>query len=120
MPAETELREILNKYRIEGEEIKVVVSRDGLHLSSIGLGEEVVDTFAAMCATMYGAGDTALFEIDRKPTEYLALVSQDATLYILAIGENMLLAVLVGPKTPLVNAISTMQKMADEISQLEP
>ncbi len=119
MPAETELREILNKYRIEGEELKVVVSRDGLHLSSIGLGEEVADTFAAMCATMYGAGDTALFEIDRKPTEYLALVSQDATLYIISVGETMLLTILVGPRTPLVDVISTMQKMADEIAQLE-
>ena len=119
MPTEEELRAILEKYTIEGEELKLIASRDGLHLASVGIDEDVMDTFAAMCATMYGAGDTAFFEIDRKPAEYLALVSLDATLYILAAGDQMLIAVLVGPSTPLVGVVSTMQKIAAEIVSLK-
>jgi uncharacterized protein len=116
---EETLKTILIEHTITGQEIKLIVSRDGLHLASHGLKEEEEDTFSAMCATMYGAGETAYFATDREIPEYIELFSKNSRLLLIGAGEQSLIAVMVSSDTPKKSALAVIKKIADEVGKIE-
>lgn len=112
------LKSILIEHTIPGQEIKLIASRDGLHLTSHGLREEEEDTFSAMCATMFGAGETAFYATDRDSIRYAMILSKNSKLYLFGAGEQMLVAVMVAAGTPEKSVLSIMEKMAGDVVKL--
>ncbi len=119
LPFEEELTRILQEHTITGEELKLVVSRDGLHLTSIGLPSEVRDTFAAMCATMYGSAETAFFGIVKDFIDYINLASGETLLLVVGAGAEALIGVVIAKSTPLEEAYQTLKKIAGKVEYVE-
>lgn len=113
------LKAILIEHTIPGQEIKLVVSRDGLHLASYGLKEEEEDTFSAMCATMYGAGETAFYATDREIPDYFEITSKGSTLYLMGAGEQSLVVAMVSLGSPKKTILSYLAKISEDVKKLE-
>lgn len=119
LPFEEELTRILQEHSITGEELKLVVSRDGLHLASIGLASEVRDTFAAMCATMYGSAETAFFEIDKDFIDYITLAAGETILLVIGAGADALIGVVINKSTSIEDACQTLNNIAGKVEFVE-
>jgi len=109
---------ILQDSNVPDEEIKLVVSKDGLHLASIGLEKNKMDIVSAMCATIYGAGETAFYATEKGNLEFLTLHSNDTCLYIIDAGENALLAVVAPRKTSRREILTAMMRIAEQVKEL--
>ncbi len=115
---EETLQAILIEHTITGQQLKLIVSRDGLHLASHGLKEEEEDTFSAMCATMFGAGETAFYATDRDTPAHIEIVSKGSCLYLMSAGEHSLVAVMVASATPQKSVLPTLTKISTEVLKI--
>ena len=113
------MKTILLEHKVPGEEIKLIVSRDGLHLASSGLDDEEKDTFSAMCATMYGAGETAFFATGRESVKYIGIYSKESHLYIVEAGEHALVTVVVTSSQSSDKVLSAILVIAKDVSKLD-
>jgi len=71
-----------------------LVTRDGSLEAAAGFRNIYAETFVAMCATMFGAGETANLELDREEPEYVFLKSDEGCIFISGAGEDHILAVV--------------------------
>ena len=85
-----------------------VVTRDG-NMVEYELPDGVhVETFAVMCATVFGAAITAKMEMNLKPLERIIVESEDNdTILVVPKGEKHLIVVVVNDKT----AVEEVQKV---------
>jgi len=113
------LRTILLEHLIPGEEIKLILSRDGLHLVSSGLNEKKKDMFSAMCATMYGAGETGFYTVNRNDLDYIAIFSDDSNLFIIDAGEQVLVAAMVSSDILAEQVLPSLEQIANEVKKLD-
>ncbi len=114
-----ELKRILMDFIIPGEKIKLIVSREGSYLTSIGLEEDVKETFAAMCATMYGAGETAFYTIEEHTPDHIEIISTKSNLFIIGAGESALIAVMVSDGQNTKKVLSALKKLSTEVEDLD-
>lgn len=80
--------------KVGGVEAAAVASRDGLLLNSIMPMEQYAETFAAMSATMLGAAETAITELDKGLPERVIVESEHGKLITIGAGPKGLLVVL--------------------------
>ncbi len=115
--------EALNRIleELQGGDITAVllVSRDGSLENSIGLEKFYADTFAAMCATMFGAGETANLEIDRDEPEYVFLKSNEGNILISGAGEERILAFITQGDTKLEELVTRAKDATERVVSLD-
>ena len=89
-----------------------------MHLASHGLGEER-DTFSAMCATMFGAGEAAFYATDRDKLDHIEIVTDGSCLFLMGAGEQSLVAVMVTSGTPKKSTLASLRKISARIQTIE-
>lgn len=95
-----------------------LVSRNGLVLLA-DLPEGVFsETYAVLCATIFGAAMTANHELNRAAPERIVVEGPDATTILVGTGESALLVTVVDSSADSVRVMSEMAKFVDLLSSL--
>jgi len=99
------------KTRLDGI-ATALVSRDGRVLSA-DLPEGVyADTFAVMCATMFGAAVAGNTELDRASPVRIVIEGDDSKTIIVRTGGNGLLVAVIDPSVDLPRVLDQVTKFA--------
>ncbi|MDY6930890.1 MAG: roadblock/LC7 domain-containing protein [Halobacteriota archaeon] len=117
------LKEILEKLlddlkRIGNIEASAIVSRDGLLMSSDIPGGVHAETFAAMNATMMGAAETAISELNRGVPDRIIIESQEAKVIVTGAGPKALLVVMSRAEAGLGLILIEMDKVAKKLEEV--
>jgi len=107
---ETAFKKILEDLQDDTISSAFIVTRDGSLVEAVGFRHIYAETFAAMCATMFGAGETANLELDREEPEYVFLKSDEGCILICGAGEDYILVAL----TPKFIDSETLSKHLEE------
>ena len=113
-----QLDRILIENEIPGQEIKLILGKDGTHLASQGLEEDEEDIFSAMCATLYGAGEAAFFSTERGAPDYFEIISENSRLILLDAGEHALVAAMVSSEALTPHILRSMRSIAGEVRSI--
>jgi len=92
-----------------------LVTRDGSLEAAAGFRNIYAETFAAMCATMFGAGETANLELDREEPEYVFLKSNEGIIFISGAGEDYVLAVVT---TKFLDSETLSERLENTIKEI--
>jgi len=102
VPTKAIIEEVLNSLKkVGGITASAVVTRDGLLIASNVTGEVDAETFAAMTATMTGAAETAMTEIQAGPLDRVIVEGKTAKIISVGAGPKVLLVVLAASDAPL-------------------
>lgn len=96
----------------------MVISKTGLVISADVKDKIQKETFAAMVATLMGAGSAALQEFGKADPDYILLQVSDATLLVMDAGTKALLVSMVGSVHGIDKVIETMRSVRDDIKDL--
>ena len=109
---------LLDLKKIGDIEASAVVSRDGLLIAAdIPKGIEAI-TFAAMNATMLGAAETMIFEMEKGYPNRIIVESKEAKVIITGAGSKALLVVMTLPEAGLGLVLVEIEKAAKKIEAL--
>jgi len=102
MPTKVIIEEVLGGLKkVGGITASAVVTRDGLLVASDVTGEVDAETFAAMTATMTGAAETAISEIQAGSLDRVIVEGETAKIISVGAGSKALLVVLAASDAPL-------------------
>jgi len=102
VPTRAVIEEILGDLKkVGGITASAVVTRDGLLVAADVIGEVDAETFAAMTATMTGAAETAMSEIQAGSPDRVIVEGGTAKIISVGAGPKALLVVLAISDTPL-------------------
>jgi hypothetical protein len=120
MPTTKELMEkVLKDISKAGDvEASAIVSRDGLLMASDIPREIHAETFAAMTATMLGAAETAIAELDRGVPDRVIVESKEAKVVAAGAGPKALLVVMTSPEAGLGLILVEMAKAGRKVKEL--
>ena len=99
-------------------EASAVVSRDGLLISAQMSNGMDADTFAAMTATMMGAAETAIIELDKGSISQVTVESDEAKVVCVGAGERALLVLTVPASTSIEAIRDNVHAARDKITSL--
>jgi len=101
VPTKAIIEEVLGDLKkVGGISASAVVTRDGLLVAS-DVGEVNAETFAAMTATMTGAAETAMSEIQAGSIDRVIVEGEKAKIISVGAGPTALLVVLAASDAPL-------------------
>ena len=89
-----------------------VVSRDGLVLYAAVPTGVCAETFAIMCATIFGAASTASTELNRAPPEAIVIEGSDSKTIIAGCRKTGLLVAVVDHRADLTRVLREAAKFA--------
>ncbi len=119
MTKKAALSDILRYLNSIGDvEGSAIITRDGLLIVSEMTDSIDSETFAAMSATMFGAAETALMELDRGIVERVMVESKEAKIVAMGAGSNAILVVMVSPRSNLGLIFVEAKKAAAKIEKL--
>ena len=95
-----------------------VVTRDGLLIDSDISSDVDSETFAAMSATMFGAAETALMELDKGMVDKVMIESKEAKVIAIGAGTNAILVLMVNAKANLGLVFVESKKAAKKIEKV--
>jgi predicted regulator of Ras-like GTPase activity (Roadblock/LC7/MglB family) len=90
-----------------------LVSRDGQVLCADLPEGRYTETFAIMCATVFGAAATASQELDRAPPERILIEGEDSRTVLVACGRTAVLVAVIDASANLAMALGEVTKFAD-------
>ena len=99
-------------------EASALVSRDGLLIASDIPRSVHAETFAAMSATMLGAAETAISELEKGVPDRVIVESKKGKVITTGAGSKALLVVMTPPEAGLGLVLVEMEKAADKIKGL--
>jgi uncharacterized protein len=108
-------KQILEELQKDPVNSVFLVTRDGSLEEAVGFRDIYAETFAAMCATMFGAGETANLELDREEPEYVFLKSNEGSILITGAGEEHILAVV---SSKFIDPEGLLGKMEEHLKEL--
>ncbi|MDO9516600.1 MAG: roadblock/LC7 domain-containing protein [Methanosarcinaceae archaeon] len=120
----TDVINMLNKIlddikKVGGVESLVIVSRDGLLITSNFLSSNArAETFAAMSATMLGAAETATTELGKGIPDRVIVESEHGKLIATGAGPKALLVVLTKSDVGLGLILVELEKAAEKIKKI--
>jgi len=103
---------------IDDIEASAVVSRDGLLISAQMSNGLDADTFAAMTATMMGAAETAIVELDKGIISQVTVESDQVTVICVGAGERALLVLTMSASTSIDSVRDNVMDTKDKIIAL--
>lgn len=110
---------VLDDLRTTGDiEASAVVSRDGLLMASNISSDIHADTFAAMAATMLGAAETAVTELEKGNVERVIAESKEIKIITSGASENVLLVLMARPSAALGLILVEMDKAVKKIGRI--
>ncbi|MDY6930884.1 MAG: roadblock/LC7 domain-containing protein [Halobacteriota archaeon] len=113
------LEKLLDDLKMIGNiEASAIVSRDGLLMSSDIPGGVHAETFAAMNATMMGAAETAISELNKGVPDRIIIESKEAKVIVTGAGQKALLVVMSRPEAGLGLILVEMEKVTEKIKGL--
>jgi uncharacterized protein len=120
MPTTKEMLEkILKDIKVTGGiEASAVVSRDGLLIASDIPQNVHAETFAAMTATMLGAAETAVEELNKGVVDRIIIEGKDVKIIGTGTGQKAILIVMTEPNTRLGLVLVEMDKAKEKIKGL--
>ncbi|MGP8077131.1 MAG: roadblock/LC7 domain-containing protein [Thermoplasmata archaeon] len=98
--------------RIEGM-ATALVSRNGSVLFADVPAGIYTETFAIMCATIFGASATANTEFNRMPPKQIIIEGRDSTTVIVGRGEKALLIAVVDKPADVTKVLGEVVKLAE-------
>ncbi len=107
-----------NINNIGGVEASAIASRDGLLMSSTMTQKHHAETFAAMCATMIGAAETATTELGKGVPDRIIVESKNGKIIGTGAGGKALLLVMTQPDATLGLVLMEMTKAAEQIKEI--
>lgn len=114
-----QLNDLLKNLHDQNEiEASAVVSRDGLIITAKMSNGLDADTFAAMTATMMGAAETAITEIDKGNISQVIVESNKAKIVCLGAGERALLVLTTPISTQIERIRDSVISTKDKIISL--
>jgi len=117
MMAASNAAAILNDLKARTSGLAVaLVSRDGSVLRAEMPPGTYVETFAIMCATLFGAAATASRELDRASPVRVVIEGSDATTLVATCGPSNLLVVVVAAGTDPSSAAREVERFAAVLS----
>lgn len=114
-----QLKELLGNVN-ENPDVRgsMVISRTGLVITADLKDKIQQETFAAMVATMMGAGTAAIQEFGKGDPDYILLQVTDGTLLAMDSGPKALLVTMVGSVHGIEKVIEAMRTARDEVKEL--
>jgi predicted regulator of Ras-like GTPase activity (Roadblock/LC7/MglB family) len=114
-----QLKSLLSKVN-ENPDVRgsMVISKTGLVISADVKDRIQQETFAAMVATMMGAGTAALSEFGKGDPDYLMATVSGGSLISMDAGPKALLVSMVGSVHGIDKVIGTMRNVRDEVKDL--
>lgn len=104
--------------KLEGALGAALVSRDGLCVRSTGRAELSRETFSAMSATVMGAAEIALRELDGGPTRCVVASTERVKVLVLGATREMLVVAYATAESPLVPLQSAAEQAAREVGKV--
>jgi hypothetical protein len=105
--------------RVGDVEASAVVGRDGLLMAADSAHHSfTAETFAAMTATMLGAAETAIAELDRGIPDRVIVESKEAKVIAAGAGPKALLVVMTSPEAGLGLILVEMAKAGRKVKEL--
>lgn len=95
-----------------------LVSRDGLCVRSAGRTELSRETFSAMSATVMGAAEIALRELDGGATRSIVASTDKVTIVIVGATREMLLVASAGADAPLAGILARVEEAARGVGKV--
>ena len=95
-----------------------VITRDGLLIASELRGEIDGDTLAAMTATMTGAAETAVQELNKGTPDRVIVESEKTKLIAIGAGKQAILVNVVQPKAKLGMVLMDMKKASAKVKKV--
>jgi len=95
-----------------------VVSRDGLLMASDIPPGIHAEAFGAMNATMVGAAETAISELQKGVLARVVIESKDVKIIACGAGPKALLVVMSGPQAKLGFILMEMNKASEKVKEL--
>ncbi|MDY6964935.1 MAG: roadblock/LC7 domain-containing protein [Halobacteriota archaeon] len=119
----TTTKEMLEKLLVDlkrtgNVEASAVVSRDGLLMASDIPSGVQAETFAAMNATMMGAAETAISELQKGIPDRVIIESKEAKVIVTGAGPKALLIVMTTPDAGLGLILVEMNKIAEKLIEV--
>jgi predicted regulator of Ras-like GTPase activity (Roadblock/LC7/MglB family) len=96
----------------------LVISKTGLVIAANIKDKIQQETFAAMVATMLGAGTAALQEFDKGEPNYMLAVVADGTLIAMDSGPKAILVTMMGTAQGVDKVLEIMRNVRDEVKEL--
>jgi predicted regulator of Ras-like GTPase activity (Roadblock/LC7/MglB family) len=104
--------------KVHGVQGASLVSRDGLTVRSVGKHELSRETFSAMSATLMGAAEIALGELDATRARYVVAQTQRLRMIVLGATPDLLLVVLVSADVKLEDIVPRAESAAASVATL--
>ncbi|MCD4843492.1 MAG: roadblock/LC7 domain-containing protein [Methanosarcinales archaeon] len=104
--------------KVGGIEAAAIASRDGILLKSIMPMEQYAETFAAMSATMLGAAETAVTELDKGIPDRVIVESEHGKLITIGAGPKALLVVLTTQNAGLGLILLEVEKASKQVKEI--
>jgi len=96
----------------------LVLSKTGLVISANLKDKIQQETFAAMVATMLGAGTAALQEFSKGEPDYMLAVVNDGTLIAMDSGPKAILVTMMGTVTGVDKVLQLMRDVRQDVKEL--
>lgn len=93
-----------------------LVSRDGLGVKSVGAQELARETFSAMSATLMGAAEIAMGEIDPSRMRFVVAQTDRGKAVVIPATPDLLLVVYADANAPLEALVSRAQAAAGSVA----
>ncbi|MGM5488016.1 MAG: roadblock/LC7 domain-containing protein [Nanobdellota archaeon] len=114
-----ELNEVLHKLDSLGDvEGSAVITRDGLLVSSDFRTDTNAETFAAMSATMFGAAETAVSELNKGEVLRVITETKGYKLVAMGAGNTSVVVTLVNSDTNLGLILVELQKATEKVKSI--
>ncbi|RJS85626.1 hypothetical protein CW702_00870 [Candidatus Bathyarchaeota archaeon] len=118
-PIKSLIEQVLSELRkVGGISASAAVTRDGLLIASDVRGDVDAETFAAMTATMTGAAETAMQEVQAGSIHRVIVEGESAKIIATGAGPKALLVVLAEPDAPLGLALLKIDDAGQKIAKL--
>jgi len=111
-------RILLDITKVAGIESAVIASRNGLLIGADMPAGVRPETFAAMSATMLGAGETAILELGKGVTKRIIVELEHAKLIATGCGPKALLVALTASDAKLGLVLIELEKSASKITDI--
>ncbi len=113
------LEKVMNKMKsVGGVGATAVASRNGLLICSNVRRKQNAETFAAMLATLLGAGETATSEFGMGIPDRIIVESKQGAIITTGAGSKALLMVMINSNAGLGLVLAEVEKASKEIEQI--
>ncbi|MDW7727738.1 MAG: roadblock/LC7 domain-containing protein [Candidatus Methanoperedens sp.] len=104
--------------KVRGVEACAAVTREGLLISAIMQNKRFAESFTAMSATMFGAAETVITELNKGLPDRVIVDSRHGRIIAVGAGPKALIVVLFNSDAGLGLVLIELEKSAEKLKEL--